>query len=321
MTAARHKLFVIVSLGFVIIGLAATAISSRVLAHGGQIEVNEGGPRGPVTLSGAQIKALGLQTVQADFRPLAQLLRTNGSLAALPDKQAEVSLRISGSVQAVFVNVGDTVHVGQRLALVQSRVIGNPPPTVAVIAPMTGVIDARNIITGQSVEPNSTLFHVSDLLRMRMVTRVYEEDLGHLRLGQKAYVKLLAYPNELLTGAVSVIGPTLDPDTRTVEVWIVLDNNRGLLKPNLFAQADIELSQNAAALTVPNAALLEANDEKFVFVRQGNKFARIEVGTGTADDRYTEVMSGLVPGDEVVTVGARELYTLWLTGGKMQAEE
>lgn len=317
MTIDRPKLVLISALALAV-GVATLPVS-QLFAHGGQVEVNEGGPRGPVTLTAVQTKALGLQTVEADLRPIEHLLRTNGELAALPDKQAEVSLRISGSVQAVYVNVGDPVRAGQTLALVQSRVIGNPPPTVAVTAPISGVVEARNVIKGQSVEPNTTLFHVSDLSRMRMVTRVYEEDLGQLRLGQKAYVKLLAYPHDLVTGVVSLIGPTLDQDTRTVEVWIVLDNGRGLLKPNLFGQADIVLTQNGAALTVPNDAILEANDEKFVFVREGNRFNRVEIATGTSDDRYTEVTSGLVPGDAVVTLGARELYTLWLTGGKIQA--
>ncbi len=147
-----------------IIFVAALGLALAVLprppafAHGGQIEVNNSGPRGPITLSTVQTKALGLLTVQATLRPIAHLLRTHGEVAALPDKQAEVSLRISGNVQAVFVNIGDAVHAGQKLALVQSRVIGNPPPTVAVTAPMDGVIDARNVIAGQSIEPNTAFF-------------------------------------------------------------------------------------------------------------------------------------------------------------------
>lgn len=316
----RHLMFVS---AFVLAGSTIpVALSPEpAFAHGASIDVKAGVPRGSVSLSAVQIKALGLQTVLADLRPISRLLHTHGELAPLSDKQADVSLRISGNVQNVFVNVGDKVQKGQKLALVQSRVIGNPPPSVAVIAPMTGVIDARNIIKGQSVEPNSSLFHISDLTRMRVVAKVYEEDLGQLHLGQKAYVKLLAYPHELLTGVVSMIGPTLDQDTRTVEIWIVLNNKQGLLKPNLFAKADIVLSQNDAALTVPNAAVLEANGEKFVFLKEGNKFYRVEVEIGATDDVYTEIKSGIVPGDEIVTVGAREVYTLWLTGGKLEAEE
>jgi RND family efflux transporter MFP subunit len=250
---------------------------------------------------------------------VARLLSVNGQIAALPDAQGEVSLRISGIVQAVYVNLGDAVRKGQKLALVQSRAVGNPPPTIAVVAPMDGLIDSRGVIVGQSVEPNTTLFQLSERSRMRVVGRVYEEDLGKVRIGQKVYVKLLAYPDELLTGVVSLIGPMLDPDTRTVEVWVLLDNKRGLLKPNLFALADIVLGESEAALTVPNSAVLEENGEKFVFVAQGTRFDRVDVALGSVDDQYSEVLSGVVPGDAVVTQGVREIYTLWLAGGQISA--
>jgi multidrug efflux pump subunit AcrA (membrane-fusion protein) len=299
--------------------VAIVAITwEAALGHGGQIKVG-GGARGPVSLTAAQIKALDLQTAVADLRPVARLLNVNGQVAALPDAQAQVSLRISGIVQAVYVNLGDAVRKGQKLALVQSRTIGNPPPTIAVLAPMDGLVDSRGVIVGQSVEPNTTLFQLSERNHMRVVGKVYEEDLAQVRVGQKAYVKLLAYPNELLSGTVSLVGPMLDPETRTVEVWVLLDNKRGLLKPNLFARADVVLGQNEAALTVPNAAILEANQEKFVFVHQGEKYDRVDVTLGAVDDQYSEVLSGVVPGDEVVTQGAREIYTLWLAGGQIEA--
>lgn len=301
--------------------VAIMAISPHAaFSHGGQIKVG-GGARGPVSLTAEQIKALGLETATADLRPVARLLRVNGEVAALPDAQAAVSLRISGIVQAIAVNLGDSVRKGQKLALVQTRAVGNPPPTIPVVAPMDGVIDVRNVIVGQSVEPDTVLFHLSERSRMRVAGRVYEEDLGQVHVGQKVYVKLLAYPNDLLMGVVSLIGPMLDPETRTVEVWVLLDNKRGLLKPNLFARADIVLGQSEAALTVPNTAILEANGEAFVFVREGNKFNRIDITIGTADDRYSEVQTGIVPGDEVVTQGAREIYTLWLAGGQIAAAD
>lgn len=224
-------------------------------------------------------------------------------------------------MQAVYVNLGDPVRKGQKLALVQSRTVGNPPPTIPVLAPIDGLVDARGVIVGQSVEPNTALFQLSERNRMRVVAKVYEEDLGQVKAGQKAYVKLLAYPNELLNGTVSLVGPMLDPETRTVEVWVLLDNKRGLLKPNLFARADIVLGQNEAALTVPNSAILEANGEKFVFVQQGEKYDRVDVTLGAVDDLYSEVLSGIVPGDEVVTQGAREIYTLWLAGGQIEAAD
>lgn len=306
-------------LAVALLAIAATA-PPGARGHGEQLKVGSGA-RGPVSLNAAQSEALGLETAAADLRPIARLLRVNGEVAAFPDAEAVVSLRISGTVQSVSVNVGDVVRKGQQLALVQSRIVGNPPPTIAVTAPRDGVIDARNVIVGQSVEPDGALFHLSDRRRMRVAARVYEEDLSQVRVGQAVYVELLAYPDRLLNGVVSLVGPTLDPETRTVDVWVALDNPDGLLKPNLFARADIVLGQNDAALAVPNAAILEANGENFVFVRQGDKYDRADVTLGAVDDEYSEVQEGLVPGDEVVTQGAREIFTLWLAGGALEAED
>lgn len=298
----------------------AAAWPAAGFAHGEEIKLG-GATQGTVFLTAAQTKALGLELAPVGPRSIADLLRVYGEVQALPDEQADVSLRISGRVDAVYVNLGDAVHKGDRLALIQSRTVGNPPPTVMVRAPMNGVIDARNIIAGQAVSPDTTLFHLSNRTRMRVVGKVYEEDLEKVHVGQKAYVQLLAYPDKTLTGTVSLVGPTLDPQTRTVPVWIVLDNKQNLLKPNLFAHADIVLHDSKAALSVPSSAILEANGEKFVFVRAGNGYHRVVVKIGASEGGYAAIESPLVAGEEVVTQGARELYTLWLTGGKLKAED
>lgn len=288
-------------------------------AHGGKIEIGES-PKGPVHLSAAQEQAIGLQRVTADLRPLAQLLTLNGEIQLLPGRQAQVSTRISGQVTALYASLGDTVRAGQRLARVQSRLVGDPPPSVDVASPLGGVVDSLDVALGQSVEPATVLFHVSDRSQVNLVARVYEEDLGKVRLGQEAHVRVLSYPDQVFDGKVSVVGPTLNPDSRTTEVWIRLANPQGLLKPNLFARASLVLRQSDAVLAVPSAAIIEANGEKFVFVHSGDKYDRVEITTGASDDQYTEITDGLVPGDEVVTQGNRELYTLWLTGGKPPAD-
>ena len=315
----RVSSFVIPCLG-VLLALTGLDTNAPALAHGGQIEVGEG-TKGPVALSEAQQKAINLQRVAADLRPLSELLYLNGEVRLLPGRQADVSTRISGQVKQLYANLGDTVKAGQRLARVQSRLVGDPPPSVDVTASMAGVVDALNVTIGQSVEPTTVLYRISDRAQVNVIARVYEEDLGKVRLGQEARVHTLSYPDQTFSGKIILVGPTLDPQSRTVDVWVRLANPKGLLKPNMFARAGIVLKQNDAALAIPNGAIIEANGEKFVFVHQNGKFDRVEIVTGTSDDQFTEVSDGLVPGDEVVTQGNRQIYTLWLTGGKMQAAE
>jgi len=285
-------------------------------AHGGNIEVSEGGTKGPVHLTPEQASMLDIKVVQATHRPIAQLLGLNGQIQLLPDAQADVSIRISGSVTAIDVNLGDSVKAGQRLATVQSRLVGNPPPSVAVNAPIAGIIDARNINLGQAVEPNTVLFHISNRDKLLVVAQVYEEDLGKVKVGQEVNVHVLSYPKQTFPGQVTLIEPNLDPLTRTVNVRITLDNKEGLPKPGMFVRANVILTHNKAALTVPNAALLQADNQQFVFVQNGGTYKRVDVKVGAVEDDYSEIIGGLVPGDLVVTQGNRELYTLWLSGGR-----
>jgi cobalt-zinc-cadmium efflux system membrane fusion protein len=294
--------------------------TAGAFAHGESIEVG-GGARGPVRLSAAQQTALAVQTAPASTRPLATLLKINGEVQLLPDRQAHVSLRISGQIKSLSAKLGDIVRTGQNLALVQSRLVGDPPATVAVTAPIDGVVDARNVVLGQAVEPNTELFQLSDRSQMNVIGKVYEEDLGKVKPGQEARIRLLAYPDEALTGKVTLIEPNLDQASRTVKVWIQLPNPQGLLKPNMFAAVSVVLRSNDAALTIPNGAIIEANGEKFVFVRDGDTFNRVEVAIGASDDQSSEITDGLVPGDEVATQGNRQIYTLWLTGGSTKAKD
>ncbi len=215
-------------------------------AHGGNIEVSEGGTKGPVHLTPEQARMLDIKVVQATHRPMAQLLGLNGQIQLLPDAQADVSIRISGSVTAIDVNLGDSVKAGQRLATVQSRLVGNPPPSVAVNAPIAGIIDARNINLGQAVEPNTVLFHISNRDKLLVIAQVYEEDLGKVKVGQEVNIHALSYPKQTFPGQVTLIEPNLDPMTRTVNLRITLDNKEGLLKPGMFVRANVILTHNKA---------------------------------------------------------------------------
>lgn len=286
-----------------------------LFSHGEEIEVNTSAPSQSVTLTSEQAKKLDLEVAKVSLRPMADLLALNGQIQLLPNAQADVSIRISGAVTNIVANLGDNVTKGQVLATVQSRLIGNPPPSVEVKAPIAGIIDARNINLGQAVEPNTVLFHISNREQLLVVAQVYEEDLGKIKVGQSVNVHPLSFPKKLFLGKISLIEPNLDPLTRTVNVQISLDNKEGLLKPGMFVLANVVLRFNKAALAVPNNALLEADNITFVFVKNGSAYDRTTVMIGASDENFTEIKEGLVPGDEVVTQGNRQLYTLSLTGG------
>lgn len=299
----------------IVLLLASLFYSVFLMAHGDDIELTTVGPAQSVTLTPEQTKILGIEVSKASARPMAELLTLNGQIQLLPNAQADVSVRISGAVTDVVANLGDSVTKGQVLATVQSRLVGDPPPSVAVKAPISGVIDARNVNLGQAVEPNTVLFHISNREQLLVMAHVYEEDLGNIKIGQEVNVHALSYPKRVFLAKVMLIEPNLDPITRSVNVQISLDNKEGLLKPGMFVRSNVVLRFTKAALTVPNNSVLEAQSVNFVFVKRGLKYERRVVNLGASDDNYTQIKKGLVVGEEVVTQGNRELYTLSLSGG------
>jgi membrane fusion protein, heavy metal efflux system len=285
----------------------------RAAAHGEQIKTGGGG--GPVKLTAPQREAIGVETVPADLRDIDTVLLLNATVAPNPNRHVFVSTRIEGRVEKILVNLGDRVTQGQNLAVIQSRQVGEPPPTVTVTAPIAGVIDDRLVALGEAVEPNKPLFHIADLSEVIVEGDAYEEDVAKIALGQQARIHALAFPEETFSGTVSFLGQQLDPEKRTLSVWIRVTNPESRLKGGMFAKVVLILKRNKGVLSVPLQAVLEAGGEKFVFVERGDTFDRVDVRTGAADDRFIEITDGLVPGDVVLTQGTREVYTMWLTGG------
>jgi multidrug efflux pump subunit AcrA (membrane-fusion protein) len=300
--------------------LVATGLSPKLFAHGSQIAAGGGGG-GPVTLTKVQEESIGLQTDKADFHSIDTVLPLYGNVKIDPDRHAHVTTRISGRVEQLLARVGDRVEKGQKLAVIQSRQIGEPPPQVEVVAPVSGVVNERSVSLGDAVEPNTELFHIVDLSKVIVVAQVYEEDVAKVRREQEARIAALSYSTNEFMGTVTFIGLELDPETRTLPVWLAVDNPDGKLRADMFVKAAVLLAKNSDVLTVPKSAVLSDGGEKFVFVRTGDTFNRVDVQTGAEDDRNVEIKDGLVPGDEVVVQGEREIFTSWLTGGKKPAAD
>lgn len=301
---------------WVVVAIAVLCLVTpqRLFAHGEQIEIGSGG--GPVKLTKEQQAAIGLKTVKAEFRDIDAMLMLNGKVKLDPNLHAHVSTRIEGRIEKLYANVGDRVEKGQKLAEIQSRQIGNPPPVVTIEAIVGGVINERSVTLGESVEPNKELFHIIDLSEVIVEAEVYEEDIGKVKLDQIARIRVLGYPDDVFEGKITFIGAELDPEKRTLPVWIWVKNPDGKLRPDMFAKAAVVLARSEGVLAVPKEAILEAKGEKFVLAQTGDTFNRMDVKTGVEDDRFVEIQEGLVPDDVVVTIGKREVYTTWLMGGK-----
>ena len=215
---------------------------------------------------------------------------------------------ISQNDLQIAQNAEDKAKVDVANTAEKLRVLGSPTGTrpsgiVEIRSPISGVITDQQITNAAGVaglsSPNP--FTISDLTSVWILCDVYENDLGNVRLGEKADIRLNAYPDKVFTGTINNIGPVLDPNIRTVKVRIEM-RNPGLMRPGMFVTAIFHGKEKQKRAAVPTTAILHLHDRDWVYVPlQGNQFRRTEVVAGdTLPGNIQEIISGIGPGQQVV---------------------
>jgi len=145
------------------------------------------------------------------------------------------------------------------------------------------------------------LFDIADLSTVWIYAYIYEYDLSWIEVGQKAMVTFGAYPGETFYGTIAFIDPFLNPKTRSVRVRIGLSNPDGRFRPEMFADVDVQVPAGEV-LAVPKTAVLGTGLRKIAYLDQGDgEFVGVEVTIGPEAKGFYPVLSGLSPGDQVVT--------------------
>jgi Cu(I)/Ag(I) efflux system membrane fusion protein len=170
-------------------------------------------------------------------------------------------------------------------------------------SPITGFVTDRKAFPQTSVTPDTELYTVSDLSTVWATADIYEYEVPYIRLGQKVTLTLSYYAGKTYTGTVSYIYPTVDPQTRTVKVRMQIPNPGFALKPQMFADAQLRVDYGMKVL-IPSEAVLDSGTVQQVFVvHPGGVFEPRKVTLGPVIDGNVAVLSGLKPGETVVTSG------------------
>jgi len=172
-----------------------------------------------------------------------------------------------------------------------------------IAAPAAGFVVEKYVVEGAAVEPGMKLFRLAGLDQVWIEAEVYEADLPLVEVGQTAEVTLPYLPGRRLSGRIAYLYPYLDDPTRTGRVRIVLANPDLELKPDMYAEVELEAALGER-LVVPEEAVLHAGERSFVFLDLGEgrlKPRRVELGIRAGEDY--EVLSGLSEGDVIVTSG------------------
>lgn len=205
--------------------------------------------------------------------------------------------------------------LGEQLASMGSNATGSGA-LLTLRAPLTGVVLSRDAVAGQPVNPDQTIGSIADLSEVWFLGRVFERNLGQLRLGAKAQVRLDAFPQETFEGTVSYLGKQLDPVTRTLTARIQLTDPKDILRLGLYGTAHVlagDTAQRPPSVVITRSAVVDMAGRTVVFVAVGTgefEAHDVELGEGVRD--RVEIKKGVTEADQVVIDGSFTIKSAFL---------
>ena len=179
---------------------------------------------------------------------------------------------------------------------------GDAKRTLTFRSPVAGVVTDKKAVQGMRFLPGETLFQIADTSAVWVLADVFEQDIGAVHTGQKADIRINAYPGEVFAGRIAYVYPTLKAETRTVPVRIELPNPKGKLKPAMFADVDIPASGGQPVLTVPASAVIDSGARQTVVVQLAEgRFEPRAVRLGQRGGEYVQILDGVREGEMVVS--------------------
>lgn len=176
-----------------------------------------------------------------------------------------------------------------------------PSRVLTFVSPISGVVTAKNVVQGSSVNVGDTPYEITDLTEVWVMADAYEGDVAAVRVGMPASLVLKSYPGRTFRGSVTFIDPLLDPTTRTAKVHMHFPNPGLELKPEMYGEVVLE-GRDRKGLSIPADAVIRTGTKDIVFLALGDgKFSPREVQLGARNRVDVEVRSGLEAGQQVVT--------------------
>lgn len=240
----------------------------------------------------------------------ARLARTERLAALGSASQQELE-----EVQAEHVrHETDEREAGARLRLlgvdpatVQHQHAATGGATLRVAAPAAGVVIERPATVGATVEPSTILATIAPLSPVWIIADAYDRDIGSISPGAEATVASEASPGLDARGRVAYIAPEVRAETRTTQVRIEVPNPQGRLRFGMFVTVSIASPAAAPQVRVPRSAVQTIGAAQVVFVAEGSggrAFRAREVTLGPGDGDAVTIVSGLSPGESIVTQGS-----------------
>ena len=176
-----------------------------------------------------------------------------------------------------------------------------PVKTMTIKSPASGYVFSKPVFKGTRVAPGDKIFDIVDLSTVWVLADIYEYEIPFVKVGQNARITLSYYPGKEFSSKVDFIYPSLSGQTRTARVRFVLPNPNVLLKPQMFANVEMELDLGEK-LSIPETAILDTGARQVVYVDLGDgNFSPRQIKAGDRANGMVEVLSGLKASEKVAS--------------------
>jgi len=273
------------------------------------------GPSKTVILDENGVKNLRIETQVVEETTFEESVFALGEIEVYPGRRAVISSRVPGRALEVYIKNDHPIEKGETAILVESRQPGNPPPTIPLPSPISGLVSETHIAPGEPVDPENVLAEVLDLSEVYAIARVPQHLAGQLKQGQTARISVSAVPGRPFDAELEHLGAVADAASDTVEAAFHVNNPDFALRPGMRAEFSILVGKKEGVFSIPRGALQGDASNRFVYVKDfeiPNAFVKTPVVVGSMNASSAEIVSGLLPADEIVTRGA---YSLAFAGG------
>ncbi|RPD38206.1 efflux RND transporter periplasmic adaptor subunit [Chitinophaga barathri] len=183
--------------------------------------------------------------------------------------------------------------------------------TSIVTAPISGYVIEKNINNGMELRSDNSqhMFTISELDDVWIMANVFETDISRVKEGYPADVSTISYPDRLFHGRIDKVYNVLDPDTKTMQVRIRLDNEGMLLKPEMFASVLLRYREGTEMPAIPSSAVIFDKGKNFVMVfRDKFNIDTREIKVAKALNETSYISRGLQPGDKIISRNQLLIY-------------
>lgn len=170
-------------------------------------------------------------------------------------------------------------------------------------SPISGVIISRPVKMGETVSRGSLVAAAVSTESLYIESFIDEADVAKVKEGQEVHISMDAYPGKIFKGEVYMISPVVlggKQETRTFEARTRFKEDGVVIKPGMSADTEIVVDSVKDTLIIPSQAVIEKGGKKFVYIKKGLKARLASVKTGLFNWAFTEIISGIKEGDEVV---------------------